>query len=247
MHRDEAKYLLSAYRPDGQDAADPQFHDALELLKIDPELARWFAEERALDRALAAKFAAFPVPPQLKHQLLAARKVVRPAAPWWQRPGWITAAAAALTLLLIVLALSWPSTQRTELADLGAYLGAVAAGRAGGLEMIRDLPAVRQWLGEHGAPADFVLPAGLASLPSLGCRVLEWNGHPVAFVCFELPNQERVHLFVLDRQAVPGARSNSAPGVATLRDGIQALWWADTRRVYVLAGRQSGADLRRFL
>lgn len=247
MNRDEAKYLLSAYRPDGQDASDPQFREALELLKIDPELAHWFAEERALDRAIAAKLAAFPVPPQLKHQLLAARKIVRPAASWWQRPAWITAAAAAVTLALALLALSWPAARRAQLADFRAYLGAVAAGHAGDLERIRDLPAVRQWLGEHGAPDDFVLPAGLAGLPSLGCRVLEWNGHPVAFVCFELPNQERVHLFVLDRQALPGAPSESTPDVAALRGDINALWWADARRVYVLAGPQSDAELRRLL
>lgn len=246
MNRDEAKYLLSACRPDGQDASDPQFREALELLKIDPELARWFAEERALDRVIAAKLAAFPVPPQLKHQLLAARKIVRPAAPWWQRPAGIAAAAAAVILLLAIFALPWPPGH-TELADFRAYLGAVAAGHEGELEMIRELPAVRQWLGERGAPADFVLPAGLAGLPSLGCRVLEWNGHPVAFVCFELRSQKQVHLFVLDRQALHEAPSEAAPRAAALAAGLNALWWADARCVYVLAGRQNDDELRRLL
>jgi hypothetical protein len=40
--RDNAKLLLSAYRPNGADAQDPVFKEALELTQRDPELARWF-------------------------------------------------------------------------------------------------------------------------------------------------------------------------------------------------------------
>ncbi|MCI0541761.1 MAG: hypothetical protein L0Z50_41720, partial [Verrucomicrobiales bacterium] len=66
MNREEAKYLLRAYRVSGQDASDPQFREALEMLKIDPELARWFAQEQAVDRKLAEKIGSFPVPTDLK-------------------------------------------------------------------------------------------------------------------------------------------------------------------------------------
>jgi hypothetical protein len=51
MNIEEAKLILSAYRPDGQDAGDPQFQEALELTKQNPDLARWFAEAQAWDIA----------------------------------------------------------------------------------------------------------------------------------------------------------------------------------------------------
>lgn len=83
--RNEARRLLSAYGVGGQDADDPRFREALEMLKADPELAQWFAREQSWDSIIMEQFASFPVPPGLKSRLLAARKVVpllgRPKAP----------------------------------------------------------------------------------------------------------------------------------------------------------------------
>ena len=41
-----AKFLLNAYRPNGADAQDPVFRDALEQAARDPELGAWFKEQR---------------------------------------------------------------------------------------------------------------------------------------------------------------------------------------------------------
>ena len=38
--RDNAKLLLSAYRPNGADAQDPVFKEALELAQRDPETGK---------------------------------------------------------------------------------------------------------------------------------------------------------------------------------------------------------------
>jgi thiol-disulfide isomerase/thioredoxin len=74
MNIEEAKLILSAYRPDGQDAGDPQFQEALELMKHDPELDRWFAEAQAWDTRVADKLRqAASTPPELKSELLAQR------------------------------------------------------------------------------------------------------------------------------------------------------------------------------
>jgi hypothetical protein len=43
MSIEDAKLILSAYRPGDQDADDPQFREALELTRHDPDLARWIA------------------------------------------------------------------------------------------------------------------------------------------------------------------------------------------------------------
>ena len=88
MNNEEAKLILQAYRPGGQDANDPRFREALEQAQRDPELARWFANEQALDSRISAKVqAAIKPPAHLKSQLLAQRKIVRPVA-WWKMPAW---------------------------------------------------------------------------------------------------------------------------------------------------------------
>src|SRR6476646_10606351 len=98
MNRDEAKFILRAYHLGGQDADDPQFREALGMARSDPVLAEWFAREQALDTRLSEKVRAFPVPPDLRGQLLAARKVI-PLQVWWRRPAWMVAAAACAVLV----------------------------------------------------------------------------------------------------------------------------------------------------
>ncbi len=67
-----AKLTLQTYRPGGQDAHDPQFRKVLEQASRDPELARWLANERAVDFYIAAKLqAAINPPPGLLSELLA--------------------------------------------------------------------------------------------------------------------------------------------------------------------------------
>src|SRR2546429_8926652 len=52
MTKGEAKRLLAAYRLGDQDRLD--FAEALQKAEQDGELARWIAEEREFDRAVAA-------------------------------------------------------------------------------------------------------------------------------------------------------------------------------------------------
>ena len=62
MNRAEAKTILLLYRTEA-DAADPQVAEALALVKQDPDLARWFADYRATQNVIRAKFREIPVPP----------------------------------------------------------------------------------------------------------------------------------------------------------------------------------------
>lgn len=102
MNNEEAKYILQAYRLNGQDAQDPQFREALEQLKRDPELARWFAEERAIDSRIGAKLkAGIKAPVNLKALLLAQRTMVHPA-PWWRQPQWLATAWMAMWDMAVV-------------------------------------------------------------------------------------------------------------------------------------------------
>ena len=72
MNSEQARFLLRAFRP-GIDRVDaPEFREASEQLRHDPELAAWFARETAIDDVLRAKLVtATPVPGDLRERLLA--------------------------------------------------------------------------------------------------------------------------------------------------------------------------------
>lgn len=147
MNRQEAQFILQAYRPGGEDAADPRFREALELVQRDPELARWFAHEQTLDARLSTRLRALLQPPPfLKAQLLAQRKAVRPAFGWslWRRPLWQLAAVACVFLLL-ALVVFWERPKSSgDFPDYLAEMTDVVSHRLERLDfMARDILAVR--------------------------------------------------------------------------------------------------------
>jgi hypothetical protein len=71
MDKEQAKILLAGFRPDGSDAGDPAFAEALRLVTADAELARWFARERALDAAFAEVLNGCALPEDLRQNILA--------------------------------------------------------------------------------------------------------------------------------------------------------------------------------
>ncbi|MCL4179701.1 MAG: hypothetical protein KJ072_18380 [Verrucomicrobia bacterium] len=191
MNIEEAKSILSAYRPDGQDADDPQFQEALELTKQDPDWARWFAEAQAWDTRVTATLRQAASPPtELRSALLAQRKIIRPF-PWWRRPARVaTAAAACVSLLLLIGALFVTPSPDRPFAQYREAMADFVEVRLDRLDLeSQDVQTLQQWLAENQAPADFTLPAGLHGRPALGCRLVEWNGHKVSLLCFELENR----------------------------------------------------------
>jgi hypothetical protein len=244
MTRDEAKFILSSYGS-GHDDADPQFREAFELMKIDPELAAWFAKEQAIDSRLCRKFQAFPVPPDLKTQLLAARKVTRAPA-WWRQPMWMSAAACVALLFALAVSFLRPHSH-PEFADFRSYV-ANTARTLDHLDVVTtNLVEARQWLEAQHAPSDFLIPASLSARPSVGCRAFNWKGRHVGLVCFKMDDQKTVHLFVIDRSALRNAPVGTRPDFLTTGDDVATGSWSDNHCTYVVAGNESESMLKRLL
>lgn len=70
MNREQAKLILTAYRPGGEDAADPFFADALQQARRDPELAAWFADQRRFDIAARNSLNLVAPPADLRSKIL---------------------------------------------------------------------------------------------------------------------------------------------------------------------------------
>lgn len=71
MDKEQAKFLLSSFRPDGADAHMPEFADALRLAAEDREVGEWLAQERAADAAFAKALNDVPIPDGLRDEILA--------------------------------------------------------------------------------------------------------------------------------------------------------------------------------
>jgi hypothetical protein len=244
MNIQEAKLILGACRPRGQDAADPRVQEALELANRDPELAAWQARECRLNAALGGKVREQSRPPaDLKAAILAATRMARPV-PWYQQPAWITAMAAMLIGALVLLALVLPKKGGAEFARFQTEMADVLSSKDFHLDHATPSASeARQWLADRRV--DFVLPAKLEAQPTHGCRVLDWQGHRVSLVCFELAGGETVHLFTVDRSALRDAPPEQLKFGAAGRYALAG--WTRGEKVYLAASSKGEASLRKLL
>ncbi len=70
MDKERAKFILQSFRPDGADATDADFAEALRLATQDRELATWLAEERAHDALFVEALNTIEVPKNLRDEVL---------------------------------------------------------------------------------------------------------------------------------------------------------------------------------
>lgn len=245
MNNQEAKLILQAYRPNGQDASDPFFAEALEQVRRDPELEKWFAEENNLNHHIQTKLqTAIPVPPGLKSDLLALRKTVRPT-PWWLQPTKLAAVGLILASLGAIL-MAIPQRQ-TQLAAFRETMARSSLQKQGHIEFeSHNIASIQQWLQSQNMQTNFNLPATLqaGTGTAQGCRVVDWNGHQATMICF-IVNGQHMDLFVMDRTGLPNIPENGTPQFARAGSLMTAMWTAGGK-VYLLTG-ENEAVLQKIL
>jgi len=246
MNNQEAKLILQAYRLGGQDAANPQFHEALEQLKRDPELADWFAQERAIETRVQAKIREAMKPPaHLKADLLTQGRIVRPRA-WWQQPKWLAAAASVAVLGIVGAVWSW---QRRE-PEFAAFRQAMVQNALHAKEHVsfetHKLADIQHWLKNRNMDTNFDLPVGLRANQTEGCRVVDWNGHKVTLICYVFDGKDHLDLFVLDGVPLRGFTPSQTPQFAQA-DGLMTATWTQGRKTYLLTASGGEAVLRKYL
>lgn len=97
MDKEQARFILSSYRPDGADAHDPDFTEALRLAMEDRDLGEWLANERAFDASFSQALHTLPLPDCLRENILAGLAVERGDFPQAETPedaAWIGAMAS---------------------------------------------------------------------------------------------------------------------------------------------------------
>jgi len=241
-----AKEILLRYRPGSADASDPEFAEALEQARRDPELGGWFEQQQAFQSAMRDQFRQLPVPKRLQEEILAAyRPTVIPV--WWRKPAFQTLAAAAAIVLLLGGTLFW--LRPREAGDFEAFQSRVVRTAQRGYAMditTTNLGAIRKYLAAQGALADYVLPAALERLPGDGGAVVRWRNKTVSMVCFDLGNHNDLFLFVARRADLPDAPSAPKPRFAKI-GRLTAASWSAGDKTYVLAGSGDEQFVRGFL
>ncbi len=241
-----AKEILLRYRPGTTDASDPEFAEALEQAKRDPELGRWFAQQQEFHITIRERFRQLPVPAGLKEDILSGyRPAVIPV--WWRQPAFQALAAAAAIVLLMGVTFLW--LQPREGKGFAAFQNRVVRNAQRGYAMditTTNLGEIRQYLATQGAHADYVLPAPLEKLPGDGGAVFRWRNKTVSMVCFDLGNHNDLFLFVANRADLPDAPSTSEPQFTHIGK-LTAASWSTGNRTYVLAGPGDEQFVRRYL
>jgi len=81
MDKERAQFILHSFRPDGADAADQDFAEALQLAAEDRELGEWLADERAADAEFATALCEVKIPDDLRMHILTVMRGEKPTDP----------------------------------------------------------------------------------------------------------------------------------------------------------------------
>jgi hypothetical protein len=243
MTPQEAKRVLLACRAGPDDRDDPDVKAALALVGRDEELAVWWRQQQQAHARLVATFRELPVPPGLKEEILARRKLV--VLPWWRTTRARVAAVAALLVGVLALVL-WPP--RGNMETFADYRDRMV--RTVVREYRMDINTaveteVREFLRTHQGHADYQLPAGLNGVPLFGAGRLAWKGQPVSMICFERQTGSLMYLFVIDRAAFAIAPGLSPEFAEVVRRPTAS--WTSGDRTYLLVTDPAAGDLNPFV
>ncbi|MDP3072982.1 MAG: hypothetical protein Q8N18_22000 [Opitutaceae bacterium] len=245
MNNDEAQFILSAYRPDGRDAADPQFAVALAQAERDPELRVWLERQRAFDRTVAERLGSIAPPAGLREAILAGARASQPRRAWWAQPVWLAAAAAIALALIVGVKLARPAVGGT-LAEFARFAASDIINEHDQHNGFPDgLGEVQARLASATTPLTQGIGVAVEELRRQRCRTFKVGGLEVFELCF---NRDGTwfHLYVARRGDFAPGTESGLPVVAA-REPYTAAAWADATQVYALVARGGEAALRRLL
>lgn len=254
MTNDEAKFMLQGYRPNGADAENEAFADALAQAERDPTLHTWFEREQAFDSIVAGKLRAISPPAGLRDSILAGTKLSsgdasKPGGAWWWRSWGIGLAAAAAMVIALTVTFSRSKTQIAAIPGFEPVLKVALADFGGAHTMgasAKELGGFGAWLmNDQNRLGAGVMPVDLDELRKLNCRVINVAGHDVFEVCFKRETGW-YHVFIAPRKAFDLDGMQDQPMFHESGKFIAASW-ADEKFAYLVSGTTELATLRGLL
>ena len=202
MTNESAKFVLGAYRPNGADAKDPAFAEALEQAKRDPNLRAWLDEQLTFDQILTERLRQIEPDEGLRSTILSGLRAT-PSRRRFLPVSWLAAAAAVVIGGGFLLGRILPGGSKGSVPGQfkSDAIAMVSVSPAPKLDLLStDLQETKRFIDERHAPRIATVPAALQQVPTAGCRVFEWHGFPASLTCFEMPGGQLVHLVVIDEK-----------------------------------------------
>jgi hypothetical protein len=249
MTTEEAKVILSAYRPGKDDPEEAPLKAALELAASDPELSEWMALQARNDEAIRQVIGESTPAADLEARLLElAPEAPRRLARFPSIPAWGYAVAACF--VIAVTALSFRSTiienqllgyfpQLSAVEKEATFRDAMALYVSSSIIQLdftaTNLDAITDWLTEQPTPSYNEIPNLLAARETIGCKSFLWRGQEVSLICFESPEGGIVHLFLMEKEGTEAATWDSIASHLTSHER-KTVGWEDDELVYLLVG-----------
>ncbi len=272
MTREEAQIILQSYRPDDQDAADPVFAEAMELLAQDADLQAWFEQEKAFDRAMQQHVGSIQPPAGLKDQILAGMRATAAADPrednivdfQTQAEGstprksifsqWIPMAAAAAVLIAIGASLptflgdNETNIDRGDVPQLIAYLSDNYSSGISLDRKSRDVGELQAFLARQNVAVAREIPPGLIEMSPIGCKAIQFEDALIGMMCFK-EGSVVYHLFTTNLEGLadilPNVTIEEMP--VYYADGKNAYKvWTDNENVNILSRKGDVEQLKSF-
>ncbi len=242
MERAEIKRTLAGWRPGSNPAQDPEILHALDAAALDPELRDWLKRHATFQEGTADALRNLPVPDDLVSQILARRRIVRPA---FRRSYTVWIAAAAGIVAALVWA--WSVLPVDPGPDYSTFRRRMvrAAIREYRMDITTtDVTAIRAFLARNNAPADFEFPDALAQLRTVGAGALSWQGGRTSMVCLDGGADGMLYLFIVPRSTLAGGAPEAPEYTQVNR--LSTSTWSRDGKTYVLASSASLDALRKY-
>jgi hypothetical protein len=244
MTSEQAKEILSVYRPGTADESDPVFTEALALMKSDPGLKSWFEESLAFDRGLRAAVAKVSVPEPLLDSILAPRKIIAPAHWYQRRLSGRELGIAAVVFLSLTLGIFWLFQKPMAFADFQRDIADQSWGTSPHVELKTSrIEDVKAFLATHKLATNFAIPPTLAQTEVHGCSIMHWQGRRIPVLCFN-SNRQHLHLLVVDRALFPDGPSKVPHSEQW--ETWRTVSWSKDDHTYVLTGLSTPAFVKKF-
>lgn len=254
MNREEAKLILEAYRPGGQDAGDPFFAEALALARQDAELGSWFAQQQTFDSQISGSLKQVRVPSRPKAEILAmGNKTTSPATAWWQNIfSWQSPVAwSAAVVVVVVLSLALFQEKSAAIAGFADYSAQMVNTAVNDRHHVdigaSDMKQAVAWLSAHQGEQNLTLPAELSGDKAVtGCRVMSWHGQNVSMLCFMVKGTAHVDVFIAEAGIFADAPPVDHPQFS-VAGGLPTASWTHDGKAYLAVSHGDTAILKSIL
>jgi len=243
MNQHEAKFLLRAFRPDGQDARDPVFAEALAAAENDPRLKAWLEREELFDQAMRGKLREVQPPPGLREAILAGSRVSRRRPTWWKNPAWLALAAAIAITLTVTLRFRSVTPSAREFTEFALQDLATTEGQHRG--RTPDVAQLQTRLASSSRPLPGQTQLSADELRRMGCRAVTFAGHEVFEFCFQR-NGTTYHLYAMRTDELSEATLN-AKAFLTSQGILNAATWKEAGLAIALVTDEGMPALQRVI